>query len=277
MDRKFNLGNGLIEDLICVFEKVKHYLQEEGIQKTKVIGKNIKGHQILEFDYIAEKIAIDTLRERLISFKILTEERDRVTYGRDPEWTFVIDPVDGSQNYLHKVGVVAFSIAAIPASQKIKLDSVECALVGGIFTDEVFTAVRGKGAKLNGKKISTSSTTQLSNAYVGIDFEWKDRDEMRKIAPLLTKLGWFRKLGCASYEISLVAAGRYDAVVDLRHKLGAENFIAASLILREAGGIITDEHGKDFGEIKDLATEYSHISAGNAILHRKILRALRQH
>ncbi len=259
-----------------MFKAVRRYLLTDGRRNVGIIKKNVKGDISREFDLKAEETAINFCkREFGFPIKILTEERGEVlTKKGKPKYVFVIDPVDGSNNFLHGIEASSFSIAAVPAEQPLTPQNVRFGLIGNIFTGSISKAEQGKGATLNGKKISASKVKQVGKALVNIDLDFDGREKIARVLPLMKRVHQMRRLGSASTELSLVASGGFDAHVDVRDKLTPENFMAAYLIIREAGGVLTDAKGKELPEVHDLKKPFNIVASGNIELHKKIIGLL---
>jgi myo-inositol-1(or 4)-monophosphatase len=224
----------------------------------------------------AEEIAIDFCkREFDFPIKILTEERGEIlTKEGQPEYVFIIDPVDGSSNFRHGVEAASFSIAAVPAGKALTPQNVEFALVGHIFTAKVCKAQKGNGALCNGKKTRASQIKEVEKAFVNIDLDFENREKIARVLPLMKKVNQVRRIGSASTELCYVAQRAFDAHVDVRDMLTPENFMATYLLIKEAGGVLTDAYGKELPEVRDLKKPFNIVASGNIELHKKIIGLL---
>ena len=266
----------MLKELEEMFKEVQKYLLTEGRRQIEIIKKNPRGDLSREFDLKAEEIAINFCKRRFdFPVKILTEERGTIlTKEGKPKYVFVIDPVDGSTNFKQGIEASSFSIAAIPAEKPVMPQNVRFGLIGNVFTGSVSKAEKGKGATLNGKKISTSKTGQVEKAIVNIDLDFDEREKIARVLPLMKRLYQMRRIGSASTELSLVASAGFDAHVDVRDKLTPENFMAAYLIIKEAGGVLTDAFGEELPETGDLKKPFNIVASGNMGLHRQIIDLL---
>jgi fructose-1,6-bisphosphatase/inositol monophosphatase family enzyme len=256
-----------------MFNEVRQYLLTRGRQNLEIIKKNPRGDLSREFDLKAEEIAIEFCRREFdFPVRILTEERGEVlTKEGKPRYVFVIDPVDGSTNFKHGVEASAFSIAAIPAEEQLMPQNAKLALIGFVFSGRAITAEKGKGAFDSGKKTRSSEVKEIEKAFVNIDLDFDQKEKIARVLPLMKKVYQIRRNGSAAMELALVATGGFDAHVDVRDKLSPENFMAAYLIIGEAGGIITDAKGAELPAIKDLKKPFNIIASGNVVLHKKII------
>lgn len=190
-------------------------------------------------DKASEKRIISALKEILPEASILAEESGAEEKNSPFKW--VIDPLDGTTNFVH--GVPAYSVS-------IGLLENEKPILGVIYEvsrDECFSACEGKGAFLNGKRIRVSGQTKLKDCLMSTGFPVTIFD---KVPVLLRIIGEFienshgvRRTGSAALDLAYVAAGRFDGFFE--YNLNAWDVAAGIVIVREAGGIISDFHGGD--------------------------------
>ena len=260
-----------------IYQQVAEYLVTQGQFETGVVQVNSKGDQTKAFDYKAEALILEYFDKHLpFPVKILTEERGELTLGSGaPEYTLIIDPVDGSDNFTRRLGMTSFSVAAIPIGQALTIDNVQYGLVGHIFLKKVFTCEKGRGAYCNGEKITASRETDLQKALLTGYFVGKRPEYLERAYPFLQHLTNMRCFGTAAYEICQVAAGGFESYVDVRGVLTPENFMAAAPIVQEAGGLVTDARGAPLIPIPQLNYGYEVVISGNRELHETILRYLK--
>lgn len=265
-----------MQELEGVFAEVRAYLLGDGLSETKAVDTNQKGQLTHRFDERAEELVI---RRCLDAFDepiaFLSEECGEARMGNgEPRYLFVVDPVDGSINYLRGLELSAVSIAVLPASAEITVGNVTHALVGEVFTGTLFLAERGRGATRNRAPIRSSAVQGLDEAVVSIDLGFLDKGKLSRVEPLIHQVKRVRCLGTAATEMALTASGGLDAFVDVRDALTAENFLAAGLLIEEAGGLITDPWGKPIPPAADLSQRFNVVASGNAVLHQAVLRVL---
>jgi len=200
-----------------------------------------KGHNdyVSDADLAAEKAVIHCILKHYPDHAILAEESG-VQGESDTVW--IIDPLDGTTNYLHGFPVFAVSIGV-----QIK-GRMEHAVVYDPLRQELFTATRGQGAHLEGRRIRVSGQKQLERALIGTGFPFRQAD--KEIDPFLKMLGkvvrstsGVRRPGAAALDLAYVAAGRLDAFWETG--LAPWDLAAGSLIIREAGGIISGIDGSE--------------------------------
>jgi myo-inositol-1(or 4)-monophosphatase len=279
--------------LTAMFQAVRAYLLGPGrtAEAREAVSTNPKGEITRVFDAEAERLALEVAAERLGAFRAFSEEQGELVVGTDPRWTLVIDPCDGSNNFRRGVRATGFAAAALPAGAPLDPDRVEYAVCGDVFTGSLYTAARGRGAMLDGAPCHTSHVRDSRRAMVGInigrvhDLESSlpptspQRNEdgepplPHRLWRLLGAISTARRMGATVLDLCYVAQGAFEAYVDLRGRLTPENFMAPALIIREAGGLLTDATGRPLGTVA-MTAPYSIVAAGNAELHAAILAAL---
>ncbi len=271
-----------------MFTEVRAYLLGEGMEKSERVGTNPKGEATRAFDAEAERRALTYARAHLPAFRVLSEEAGDLRFGDEaPQYTLVIDPCDGSNNFRRGLRVVGFAVAVFAGNVSV-LDPalVDYAFVGDIFGNAVYTAARGGGAFLNGRPIQTSAVTDLRRAMLSVNFgrvqipsEPANEDDPRlpalpsSVWRLVSQVSTVRRLGATTLDLCYVAQGAFEGYVDLRWRLTPENFLAPALIIEEAGGCFGNEAGQPLGPV-DFTTGYRVLAAGNRELMRQIVAQL---
>lgn len=248
-------GNSLVRQLVK--------LDELKVEK--------KGHNdfVSEADHAAERTIIETVRKHYPEHAFLAEESG---VSGDSETVWIIDPLDGTTNYLHGFPVFAVSIGVQVHGR------IEHGVVYDPMRQELFTASRGAGAQLDGKRIRVSGRTQLEHALIGTGFPFRNVDtDMRPYLDMLGKVvkntAGVRRPGAAALDLCYVAAGRLDAFWETG--LAAWDLAAGSLIIREAGGIVSGLDGsEDFLDSGHILTGTPKIYAGMARLCAPEIKAL---
>ena len=216
---------------------------------------------VTEVDERAEGVIGEVLREAFPGYGMLAEEGGRRLGEGDSRW--IVDPLDGTTNYAHGLPIFAVSIA-LERGGEVVLGVVHDPMRG-----ETYVAERGGGATLNGEPIRVSDTDEPIRALLVTGFPY-DRADMGAAVELFGRLTELtqgvRRLGAAALDLCYVAAGRLDAYYE--KGLHAWDVAAGSLILKEAGGRITDYRGREV----DL--EGREIVASNGLLHPVLLEAI---
>jgi myo-inositol-1(or 4)-monophosphatase len=219
---------------------------------------------VSEVDRNAEAAIINTLREKYPNHAFLAEESGK--QGSD-DHLWIIDPLDGTTNFLHGFPQFAVSIAL-----KIK-NRLEVGVVYDPISEEMYTACRGEGALLNDKKIRVSNRRGLDGALLGTGLPYRDfrftENYMGMLKDLIKDSAGVRRPGSAALDFAYVAAGRTDGFWELG--LNEWDFAAGALLVREAGGLVTDIGG---GE---RYLETGNVIAGNIKVHNAMLKRIRPH
>ncbi|MDA1116437.1 MAG: inositol monophosphatase family protein [Proteobacteria bacterium] len=218
---------------------------EGGALEVKAKNKN---DFVTQVDKAAELAIIGVIRAAYPEHSILAEESGD-TPGARPEYQWVIDPLDGTTNYIHGFPQYCVSIAL----------EHKGVLTQGVVYDpgknELFTASRGRGAFLDDRRMRVSKCTQLQDALVGTGFPFKEVDRldlyMRQLRTMMTSSAGVRRAGAAALDLAYVAAGRLDAFWEMG--LSRWDMAAGALLIQEAGGMVSDLQGGqnflDRGEI----------------------------
>jgi len=227
-------------------------------------GWTLKGRRdfVTEVDRTAEGIIRDVLQNGREGARIIGEELspDIVTEGL----VWVVDPLDGTTNFLHGYPSYAVSIAAA-------IDGVlEAAVVHHVPRNETYHATRNGGAWIGDRRLQVSRIHDPEYALIATGFPFSDLtglDEyQRQFARVAAGTSGIRRPGAAALDLADVAAGRFDAFWE--QHLSAWDIAAGCLLIREAGGVVTDSEGRDIG------IEHSGIVAGNPAMHQWLLAIL---
>ena len=234
------------------------------------LGRGAGGDLIKPVDLAAENAIVETLKAHALSFTLVSEEAGIKEIGKKPKSFYVTaDPIDGTTNLTRGLPFFATSIAI---SQKPELADVKAGMVVDLHNDVAYTAFLGKGAYRNGQLIKTSKITSLKEAVVGVDFNaYKAKVDVSTIAALIENIKHTRHFGANAPEVCFVAAGLTDAFIDLRKKIRTTDIAASFLILKEAGGVVTDQDNKPINVELDPKQTLSFIASGNVVLHKEIL------
>lgn len=219
---------------------------------------------VTQVDRTAESEIIDIIRHAYPSHSILAEESGAQS-GDDYQW--VIDPLDGTTNFLHGYPQYAVSIALL---DKGKLAQ---AVIFDPLRDELFTASRGAGAQLNDRRIRVSSVKKMEDALLGTGFPFKEFDNLETwiscFRELLPMSSGVRRAGSAALDLAHVACGRLDGFWEIGLKRW--DIAAGCLLIEEAGGLISDfNNGQNF-----LAS--GNIIAGNTKIHSQLFGVISDH
>jgi len=211
-------------------------------ERSDLIKIDEKGRNdfVTEIDHAAEREIIYHLRKAYPDHSIIGEESGYLQ-GENDDYQWIIDPLDGTTNFIH--GIPHFAVS-IGCRHKGRL---EHGVVFDPMRREEFTASRGRGAQLNGKRLRVSGRTGLAGSIVatGIPFNRPSIDHMEPYLGCLTDLAQqssgIRRLGVASLDLAYMAAGRFDVFWEMNLK--PWDIAAGVLLVKEAGGLVSDFRG----------------------------------
>jgi myo-inositol-1(or 4)-monophosphatase len=222
------------------------------LEHVKVTRKQ-RNDFVTEVDHASEQTIIDTLLSAYPNHSILAEEsghqpgKGETAAMHEAENVWVIDPLDGTTNFIHGLPQYAVSIALMQRGQ------VTQAVVYDPNRDELYTASKGRGAFLNDRRIRVSAQTKLDEALVGTGFPFRQLDHLDDYLQVLRavteRAAGVRRPGAAALDLAYVACGRYDAFFEFG--LAPWDVAAGSLLVTEAGGLI----GNFAGDADYLFTE----------------------
>lgn len=225
---------------------------------------------VTEVDQRAEDAIIETLLAAYPGHGILAEESGRTHGAKNSEYVWIIDPLDGTTNFIHGFPVYAVSIALAHR------DQVQQAVVYDPTRNDLFYASKGRGAFLNDKRLRVSKRTRLSDSLIGTGFPFRRGDNFQRYVKMFTDVmqvcAGLRRPGAAALDLCYVAAGYYDAFFETG--LNPWDIAAASLIITEAGGLIGNFTGeadfmyqrevvagnpKIYGQLVNILSPYTHV------------------
>ncbi len=215
-------------------------------------------------DKRTERILIEELGKARPGYGFLGEEGGAVE-GRDKTHRFIIDPIDGTTNFMHGIPHFAISIGLEREGQLVS------GVVYNPVTDDLFTAEKGHGAYLNDKRLRVAARKELGPSVIatGLPFMGKDGHARAsaEMAAVMNVTAGIRRFGAASLDLAYVAAGRFDGFWE--HGLMPWDMAAGIVLVREAGGVISDMAGGDkmFGN--------GDVICANEHLHPKLLKLLK--
>jgi myo-inositol-1(or 4)-monophosphatase len=270
-----NTSISIMTHLESIFRNIQRVVTAGDVGSTGKTERNAKGDSVKWFDLAADEAASSYLKEHFpYPVVLLSEEGSPREFGTgQPEFTVVLDPVDGSDNLARGMAPVCMAVALIPQSCPISVETVQYALVGNLVTGQICTAMRGNRAFCDGKQIRAGTCNVLKSAMISC--EMSHFAVRAPLANVLSRSRGVRTLGCATEAITLVASGSLDAHLDLRGRLTPENFLAPSLILTEAGGTISGPEGEPIPDITDLTQRFSIIASSSPELHAVLVQQLK--
>jgi fructose-1,6-bisphosphatase/inositol monophosphatase family enzyme len=258
MDEEIKLLANKTVEVVC--RKIKKSNSTDFHKYGTNTGIGADGTVTKYVDKIAEDVAVRYIERSKIKVNILSEEAGFIDRGG--KYTFVIDPIDGTRNAYRGIPFYSISIAV----GKSKISDIEYGIVKNIPTGDTFTAEKGHGAFYNKKRIVVPDIPckeLLSSLTLGKNFD--------RVTISLAKKDKVRSLGSASLEMCMVAIGALDFYVVGREYIRVVDIAASTLILREAGGIVTNIFGIDLDMPFTLDERSSVVAACNEELVKKII------
>lgn len=212
-------------------------------ERSKFTARDIilkgKSDMVTYVDKTAEVRLVEGLRELLPGSGFITEEGTAVDDGEKYRW--VIDPLDGTTNYIHGISPFAVSIGLLEE------DEIVMGVIYEISLDEMFYAWKGSKAYMNGKEIHVSSASTVADSLIATGFPYYD---FSKLDQYMSAMDYFmrnshglRRLGSAAADLAYVAAGRFEAFYE--HALHSWDVAAGIIIIKQAGGKVSDFNGGD--------------------------------
>ncbi|HSD93016.1 MAG TPA: inositol monophosphatase family protein [Methyloceanibacter sp.] len=215
-------------------------------------------------DHRAEEILHAELARARPGYSLLMEERGDIV-GADSTHRFIVDPLDGTTNFLHAIPHFAVSIALERDGDLV------AGLIYNPVSHETFTAERGKGAFLNDRRIRVAARTDLATAVVATGIPHSGRPShdlfLAELGAVMAASAGVRRMGAASLDLAWTAAGRFDGFWE--RNLNPWDLAAGIVVLREAGGFVSDADGKD--RMLDTGS----VVAGNEAVQSRLLKLIR--
>ena len=213
---------------------------------------------VTEIDMRAEEDIKETIRRSFPDHAFLAEESGQ---SGDSDFVWIIDPLDGTTNFIHKFPIFAVSIALQVRGQ------LEVGVIYDPMRQELFTAARGAGAHLDDRRIRVSGTTQLKDTLIGTGFPYRENVKhmdayLAMLKTVVENVSGVRRPGAAAIDLAYVAAGRFDGFWELGLK--PWDIAAGALLIQEAGGIISSVRGDS------NYMETGHVIAGSPKIHQAL-------
>lgn len=260
-------------DLAHICEQACHVTQEVAQFLKNELGKvdigqiehKERNHLVSYVDKKAEKMLIEGLKPLIAAAAFLAEE---ATVAYEPkEWQWIIDPLDGTTNFLHQLPFFSISVALQYQEKTV------VGIVHEVNNKETFYAWKDGGAWLNNKPIQVSQTDTLEHSLLATGFPYYDfeylEQYMQMLQPLILNTRGIRRMGSAALDLAYVACGRFDGYFE--HSLSPWDVAAGAFLVQEAGGRVGDFGGED---------NYLHgreIVAGNTAIYDYLIKDTKQY
>ena len=258
--------NNIVQQAKPVIKKAATYIQQMALKKdTLSVEEKFKNNLVSEVDRNAELILVEGLSKIIKQTGFLTEEQ--TVEQTKQEWLWVIDPLDGTTNFLRGVPAYAVSVALM------QHDAVVVGLIYDCVQNHLYTAIKGKGAFKNETPIRVNQNTVFEQSFMATGFPYYDFSKaqayLKVFEHIMHHTLGMRRLGSAALDLCHVATGMYDAYFE--YSLHPYDVAAGALLVQEAGGTVTDFSGQD-GYIFN-----QQIIAGNQAIHTKVLELIQTH
>ncbi|MCX7770971.1 MAG: inositol monophosphatase [Proteobacteria bacterium] len=238
-------------------EKIGNILKEEVNQKSF-------SDFVTKVDLESEKTIITNIKKYFPNHQIMAEESAK-DYKKS-KYLWIIDPLDGTTNFIHGFPFIAISIALMYKGELI---------IGVIYDplrNETFYTEKGSGAFLNGKKIKVSGTKEPNSSLIATGFPFRNKQYIENYVKIFQQMLYsvndLRRAGAAAIDLAYVACGRVDGFFE--YALSPWDIAAGTILIKEAGGVVSDFEGKD----NYLLT--GNILAGNPLIHKFLSDKLRE-
>lgn len=254
------------KQLIEICKETGSYIKQEfeGFTRRKIEVKGVRD-TVSYVDKESERRLVERLRPLIRDAGFITEEGTDTNKGKVYNW--IIDPLDGTTNFVHGIPVFSISIALLQADEPV------IGVVYEINREECFSAWKGGGAYLNGEPIHVSDNQDFNESLIGTGLPFRDFEKLDKyievLKSMMQKTRGIRRIGSAAVDLAYTACGRFDAFFE--QYLMNYDMAAGILIVKEAGGRVFDFEG---GE--DMLTKGS-IVAGNPVLGGALLAEIKKH
>ncbi|MGQ9802006.1 MAG: inositol monophosphatase family protein [Candidatus Saccharicenans sp.] len=238
-----------------------HFLRE-GLDQKKEVDFKGQVDLVTAYDRRSEELIYEKLSRIFPEHSFLAEEN--IKQKKESDYCWLVDPLDGTTNYAHGLPVFCVSIALLWREEII---------IGVVYDpcrQELFTAVRGQGAYLNDRPVRVSDSKELGRSLLATGFPYDVRtspdNNLSHFANFAVRAQAVRRLGSAALDLCYVACGRFDGYWEL--KLKPWDLAAGALMVREAGGRVSDLQGQEF------AISSPHLVASNGLIHQAMLEII---
>ncbi|MEO6130863.1 MAG: inositol monophosphatase family protein [Saprospiraceae bacterium] len=250
----------ILDDVLKITAEAAEFIHSQaGKVEEQDIEIKSRNSLVSYVDKQAEKILVAGLSKIIPQAGFITEEE--TVHQLQSEFTWIIDPLDGTTNFLQQIPCYSVSIGLLHHDQLV------LGVVRDVEREESFYAWKGGGAWCNGKQIHVSKRDNVSDAVVATGFPYASRDVLPQLTVVfdyfLKNARGIRRLGSAAIDLAYVACGRFDAYYETT--LNAWDIAGGILLVQEAGGVVTDFSGKN-----DMLTSGQVIAAPPAI-HQSVL------
>lgn len=223
------------ENAVTWLKEAGNMLKEAIHLELNIQTKTHPNDLVTEMDYKVEQFLTKHIKDNYPAHRVLGEEGEGANLTTTEGILWIIDPIDGTTNFVHQKFNFTISLAIIS-------DSIgQVGIVYNVMNEEWYTAVAGKGAYFNNHRLKQLTATTLTEAVIGMNGRWLLEDDFtnkKRLHTIVRKARSVRSYGSASLELAYVATGRLDSYINFR--LSPWDYAAGIVILKEVGGLITD-------------------------------------
>ncbi len=238
-------------------KKIRDSFQDELNIKTKSNRNDL----VTNMDEATERYFIEKIRSTYKDHHIMGEEGFGDELSELSGVTWIIDPIDGTMNFVHQQRNFAISIGVYDGNQGV------LGYIYDVVHDELYHAEKGRGAYMNDQKLPVLNEAAVEDSVIALNAQWmttNKRIDPEVLAPLVQKVRGTRSYGSAAIEMAYIASGRLDAYISMR--LAPWDFAAGKILIEEVGGVVTDLEGNELNPLNK-----SSLFVGKPGLHGKIL------
>lgn len=230
---------------------------------SRQMGRGAGGDMSRRIDLVAEKTVIDLLKKRRVDATVIGEECGRIEGRRG---YVIMDAIDGTTN---AVRGIPFYCCSIAYATDFRLSTVTDAAIIDLARGDLYYASRGKGAFVNGKRISAKKESP-PDPTIGINVSGVKPSVVERLAPIIAEADHTRQFGANALEMCFLARGLLDAYIDLRGKIRPTDIAAGYLIAKEAGAKVYSTTGSDLDSDLDVRTRLSYVVTANNGMREKL-------
>jgi myo-inositol-1(or 4)-monophosphatase len=230
---------------------------------SRQMGRGAGGDMSRRIDLVAEKAVIDTIRKRGIDATIIGEECGRIE-GRGGY--VIMDAIDGTTN---AVRGIPFYCCSVAYATDFRLSAVTDAAIIDLASGDLYHASRGRGAFLNGRKISAKKESP-PDPTIGLNVSGVKPAIVERLTPIIAEADHTRQFGANALELCFLARGFLDAYIDLRNKIRPTDIAAGCLIAREAGARVYSDAGSELESDLDVKTRLSYVAVANGQMRERL-------
>ncbi|MBN2164883.1 MAG: inositol monophosphatase [Marinilabiliaceae bacterium] len=229
----------LCDKVVDLARKTGQIIKNERNNSTLNIESKGKNDFVTHIDKLSEKLIIEGLQSFLPQSGFIAEENTKSNKGEIFNW--IIDPIDGTTNFIHGLSPHAISIALM------QNDEIVIGVIYELGLDECFYSYKGGNAFLNGKKISVSTNKTIADSLIATGFPYTQYERikpfMKTLEHFMHKSHGIRRLGSAATDLAYVACGRFDGFYE--YNLNAWDVAAGAFLVQQAGGKVSDFYGSN--------------------------------